>query len=132
MTVRPTAEVVRAYLDALNGADVEAACALVGVDFHNDHTAALAEGVRGREAYRERLPGFLAAFAGLRYDAEAVIVDGDRAAVPYVMTATVTEAGVAHDVRLRGCFVFAVRAGEIVHRLDYWDSNDYLRQVGRA
>ncbi|MEM9034304.1 MAG: nuclear transport factor 2 family protein [Actinomycetota bacterium] len=121
--------VVLAYLDALNHADVDRACALVGPEFHNEHTSGLASSLRGREAYRERLPGFLADFVGLRYRHEAVIVAGERVAVPYTMSATVTVETGPRDIRLRGCFVFQVVDGLIVHRLDYWDGTEYLRQT---
>ena len=102
-------------------------------DFHNEHTSALGTGLRGRDAYRARLPGFLAEFSDLRYEVEDVIVDGDRAAVPYTMTCVwLGDPPAEHPVAIRGVFRFRVEDGLIAHRVDYWDSGDFLRQVGKS
>jgi ketosteroid isomerase-like protein len=128
-----TRSTIERYLAALNAHDADEAAACVAIDFHNEHTAALGTSVRGRDAYRARLPGFLAQFSGLRYDVEDLIVDGDRAAVPYRMTCRfTTDAGVAVPVEIRGIFRFRVVDGEIVHRVDYWDSAEFTRQVAAA
>ena len=127
-----TAAAVERYLAALNGHDPDAIAACVTDDFHNEHTSALGTGLQGREAYRERLRGFLAEFSELRYEPEDLIVDGDRAAVPYTMTCVwLGDAPAAHPVSIRGVFRFRVEDGLIAHRVDYWDSGDFLRQVGR-
>lgn len=94
-------------------------------DFHNEHTSVLGRSVVGREAYRERLHGFLAQFAGLRYEVEDVLVDGDRVAVPYTMRATVA----SRPIAIRGMFRFRVRDGLVAHRVDYWDSAEFTRQL---
>lgn len=130
MSAPSTAEVVAAYLDALSAGDVEAAVSLVAPDFHNEHTSALGNSLRGRDAYRERLPQFLAQFVDLRYELEDLIVDGERAAAPYTMTFRWTaEDGVATPVTIRGIFRFRVVDGLITHRVDYWDGADFQRQV---
>jgi steroid delta-isomerase-like uncharacterized protein len=122
--------VARAYLGALNAGDPDAIAALVTEDFFNEHTSVLGSSVVGRAAYRERLPGFLGAFADLHYEIEDVLVDGDRAAVPYTLTATCAGPdGVTRPVRVRGMFRFRVADGLIAHRVDYWDSGVFLRQV---
>jgi len=123
--VTPTRDVVVAYVDAINAGDVDTAAGLVADDFHNEHTSALGTSLRGRDAYRERLPRFLAEFAGLRYELEDVIVDGERAAVPYTMTCTWR----GHPVCIRGMFRFRVVDGRIAHRVDYWDSAEFERQT---
>ena len=81
-----TAEAVTRYLDALNAGDPDRVAACVTDDFHNEHTSSLGRGLRGRAAYRERLPSFLAEFSDLRYEVEDTIVEDDRAAVAYTMT----------------------------------------------
>jgi steroid delta-isomerase-like uncharacterized protein len=124
-----TKEAVTAYLDALNAHDADHIAACVTDDFFNEHTSAAGVSVRGRDAYRERLDGFLAQFTDLRYDVEALLVDGDGAAVPYTMRCTWRDdAGVGHPVELRGMFRFVVRCGLIAHRVDYWDA-DFTRQT---
>lgn len=121
----PTRDVVARYLDALNAHDAPAAVACVADDFFNEHTSAIGTSVRGRDAYAARLPQFLAQFDGLHYDAEDWIVDGDRVAVPYTMSCTVD----GRPIRIRGMFRFRVDDGAIVHRVDYWDSNEFERQM---
>src|SRR5690606_21651047 len=68
VTSPATADVVTAYLQALSAGNVDAAVSLVADDFHNEHTSSLGNSLHGREAYRERLPRFLAEFTQLRYE----------------------------------------------------------------
>jgi steroid delta-isomerase-like uncharacterized protein len=125
-----TAETVRRYLDALNAGDAEAAVAAVSDDFVNEHTSARGTSVRGRASYRDRLVQFLAQFRELHYEPEEWIVDGDRAAIPYRMTCRWVDAGGGeHPVSLRGMFRFRVRDGLVAHRIDYWDGEDFRRQI---
>lgn len=116
------------YIDALNGGDAERIAACVTEDFVNEHTSAVGHSLRGRAAYRERLPQFLGEMAGLHYEVEDLVVDGDRCALAYTMTA----AWCGHPFSIRGMFRMRVRDGLIAHRVDYWDSLDFLRQTGRA
>jgi len=105
-----------------------AAC--VTEDFVNEHTSARGRSLTGRAAYRERLPGFLAAFAGLHYEVEELLVDGGRAAVAYRLTATVSaDDGRRVPIAVRGVFRFGVRDGAVAHRVDYWDGEDVARQL---
>jgi steroid delta-isomerase-like uncharacterized protein len=123
--------VVARYLAALNRHDANAAADCVTVDFFNEHTSAIGTSVRGRNAYRERLPQFLDRFHDLRYEVEDVIGDGDRVAVPYTMTCSVQDdqSGEECPVRIRGMFRFRVEGGLIAHRVDYWDGHEFERQV---
>src|SRR3954452_14620813 len=50
-----TRAAVERYLDALNAGDVDRVADCVTEDFHNEHTSTLGHGLRGRDAYRERL-----------------------------------------------------------------------------
>lgn len=128
-----TGSAVRAYLDALGSGDPDAVAACVTEDFVNEHTSARGRSVTGRTAYRERLPGFLSTFAGLRYEVEELLVDGDRAAVAYRMTARLQRDDaqpVAIDVR--GVFRLGVREGLVAHRVDYWDGEVVAAQIAAA
>jgi steroid delta-isomerase-like uncharacterized protein len=116
----------------LNRHDADAAAECVAVDFVNEHTSALGTSLRGRSAYRERLPQFFARFDDLHYEVEDFIIDTDRVAVPYAMTCTVRDGGVAHPVRLRGMFRFRIEDGLIAHRVDYWDGTEFERQIDPA
>jgi steroid delta-isomerase-like uncharacterized protein len=129
----PTRRAVLAYLAALNARDPDAVAACVSDDFVNEHASSLGRGVAGRGAYRERLFAFFAEFADIHYEPEEVIADGHAAAVPYRMTATwLGDPDVRHPINLRGVFRFRTAAGMITQRTDYWDSADFLRQVGRT
>ena len=122
-----------AYLAALNAGDADAVAATVTEDFVNEHASSLGRGLKGRVAYRARLPSFLADFEGLHYEPEAVIVEGQLAALPYRMTATWLGDRLApHPVSIRGVFRLRIRDGLVAERTDYWDSADFLRQTGHT
>ena len=124
-----TREVVLGYIDALNGGDPDDIAGRVTDDFFNEHTSSLGHSLRGRIGYRQRLPSFLERFAGLHYDVEDVIVDGDRAAVAYRLSGAVADGAGRRPFAVRGVFRFRVEGGSIAHRVDYWDSADFERQV---
>jgi predicted ester cyclase len=127
-----TRAAVEAYLDALNAGDADRIASRVTDDFENEHTSTLGHGLHGRAAYRERLPSFLEQFSGLHYSVEDLIVDGDRAAVAYRMTCRWQGDGGDRPVSIRGMFRFRVADGLIAHRVDYWDSADFQRQVATS
>ncbi|ONH31081.1 hypothetical protein BL253_10940 [Pseudofrankia asymbiotica] len=105
----------------MNAGDPDAIAACVTADFRNEHASAHGGGCVGRAAYRERLPGFLAAFPGLRYSPDpdqAPVAAGGRVAMPYLMTAALP----AGPLRLRGLWLLTLRDGRVAARLDYWDS----------
>jgi ketosteroid isomerase-like protein len=123
-----TAAVARRYVESFASGDPDAVAANVTDDFVNEHTAALGSGCVGRDEYRTRLPGFLATFAGLRYDVEDVIADGDRASVAYTMHASHD----GHPITIRGVMRIDVRDGKVARRVDYWDALTFLKQTGQA
>ena len=114
------------YLAALSRADVDAVVDLVTDDFVNEHTSEIGSGLRGRAAYRERLPGFLAQFAALHYEVVDAITEGDRVAVRYRMTANFE----GHPLDIPGVMLFRVADGKVAARTDVWDSLTFLRQTG--
>jgi steroid delta-isomerase-like uncharacterized protein len=126
--LKDTRAAVEAYLAALNAHDADAVAACVAEDFVNEHTSSMGQTRRGRAEYRAALPGFLDNFQDLRYVPERVLVDGEWAAVPYVITFRMRSAG-DRPVRNRGVFVFTVIDGLITHRTDYWDSGEVQRQL---
>lgn len=132
-TAARTRAAVLAYLDALNTGDPDRIAAAVTEDFDNEHTSARGARVRGRAAYRQRLPGFLTTLAGLHYALEDVLVDGDRAAVAYRMTGQMqVDADRRVPITVRGMFRFRVRDGLIAHRVDYWDGEQVAAQLAAA
>lgn len=127
------AATVSAYLAALNRADVDQAASYLSESFVNEHTSTLGSTVVGRDAYRTRLQAFLAEFPGLHYEVEQSIVEGANVAVAYRLSAAwrnpQAPASAARAFLIRGMFRFRVESGLIVHRVDYWDSADFQRQV---
>ncbi|MCW2919553.1 MAG: hypothetical protein JWN52_7621 [Actinomycetia bacterium] len=120
-----TLEAVERYVAALNTGDADRIAACVSPDFHNEHTSAAGRSLRGRDAYRTALDGFLSEFEDLRYEVEDLIVEGDRAAVAYRMTFRLR----GTPVLIRGMFRIRVEAGLLAHRVDYWDGADFARQT---
>lgn len=118
--------VARSYLAAFDRRDPEAIAAHVSDDFVNEHTAALGSGCVGREAYLERLPGFLADMVDLHYAIDDLVVQDRTAAAFYTMTATWQG---DTPIEVRGVQRLVVHDGRITHRTDYWDSAVFLRQA---
>jgi ketosteroid isomerase-like protein len=118
-----TEDVVRAYLSSFDGGDP---AAHVTEDFVNEHTAALGSGCVGRDEYRRRLPAFLAEFEGLHYEVEHVVVEGERAAAAYRMTASYG----GKPIDIRGVMWFRVDGEQVAHRVDYWDALTFQQQAG--
>ena len=117
-----------AYVASFASGDPDRIASHVTDDFWNEHTSALGRSGRGRVEYRRRLPAFLAEFAGLRYEVEDVVAEGDRVVVAYTMRARWQ----GHDVAIRGVFRLRVEDGLVAHRADYWDGLDFQRQTGQT
>jgi ketosteroid isomerase-like protein len=124
-----TRAAVLGYVEALNAGDPDAIAARVTEDFDNEHTSARGRRVVGRAAYRAALPGFLGAFTGLRYETEELIVERDRAALGYRMTARMRVDDREVPITVRGMFRFRVRDGLVAHRVDYWDGEQVTAQL---
>ena len=120
--------VATSYLASFASGDPEAVAAHVSDGFSNVHTSALGLPSQGRAEYRSRLADFLATFAGLTYEAEEIIVEGDRVAAAYVMRARAD----GKPFEIRGVMRLTVRDGLIERRVDYFDSLSFLRQTGQA
>jgi len=124
----PARDIALTYLASFAGGDPDAIAAHVTDGFVNEHAAALGSGSVGRDEYRRRLPAFLGDFAGLRYEPEDVVVEGDRVVVTYRMTA----AHAGGPIDLRGAMWLRVDGDRIAHRVDYWDALTFLRQARLA
>jgi steroid delta-isomerase-like uncharacterized protein len=133
VTVNPPAAdpaaVCVAYLAAFATGDPELVLAHVADGFVNEHTSALGEGCVGIAEYRRRLPLFMASMPELRYEIEDVVSTRNRVMVAYTLRARIDDT----DVSVRGVMRFLVDAdGLIAQRTDYWDSQVFLRQIGRS
>ncbi len=127
--------VALSYLDALGRDDPDAVAAHVAEDFRNEHQSAIGSGCTGRDAYRGRLPGFMASFPNRQYTVvETVAPSADSAdgsggeqavAVLYRLGADVD----GHRIDIPGVMWFGVRDGLITRRIDTWDSLTFFRQT---
>jgi ketosteroid isomerase-like protein len=126
MAPAATRAAVDRYVAALNGHDADTIAAAVTDDFVNEHTSAQGVSRLGRAAYRDALDGFLARFRDLHYEVEDTLVEGNRAAVAYRLTAMVD----GRPLSIRGVFRLWVRDGQVAHRVDYWDGAEAARQIG--
>jgi limonene-1,2-epoxide hydrolase len=126
MGVLTPVEVVRSYLVSFASADPDRIAAHVADDFVNEHTSALGSGCVGRDAYLSRLPGFLTSMAGLVYDIESIVADGNEVMAAYTMRARFQG---DKPIVVRGVQRFTVAEGFIAHRTDYWDSLVFLLQI---
>ena len=120
--------VAASYLASFASGDPETVAAHVSDGFSNVHTSALGLPSQGRAEYRARLADFLEAFAGLTYEAEEILVEGDRVAAAYVMRARAD----GKPFEIRGVMRLTVRDGLIERRTDYFDSLSFLQQTGQA
>lgn len=120
---------VAAHLAALNAGDADRIAASVTEDFFNEHLAVTGQSLRSREAYRARLPRFLADYRQIRYEVEDMLIDGDRAAVAYRMSFLWHGADPPRPVETRGLFRFRIEGGRVAHRTDYRDSLDARNQM---
>ena len=119
-------EVAEGYLGAFARGDPDEIASWVTEDFVNEHTAAIGGGCVGRVEYRQRLPGFLSAFAGVAYEVEDLVVDGTRVAAAYTLRARWED---AEPVEVRGIQRLTIRDDLIARRVDYWDSLAFILQV---
>ncbi len=124
------ADVAASYLSAFDTRDPARIAAHVSQDFSNRHTSVLGgAGCDGRDAYLERLPGFISGMVDLHYEVERLVVDGPDVAAFYTMTGRWQ--GEA-SFTLRGVQHLRVEQGLITSRTDYWDSAGFLAQVDAA
>ncbi len=140
-------EVALSYLTALGADDPDAVAAHVSGDFRNEHQSELGSGCDGRDAYRERLPGFMAMFPNRQYtvietapvastfnagdsgdagDSDALNDAGEHVvAVRYRFGADVS----GYRIDIPGVMWFGVRDQLVTRRVDTWDSLTFFRQT---
>jgi predicted ester cyclase len=128
-----TGAVVTALYEAYNSHDAEAAGALYAPDGRHAEVAT-GQARTGGTAIAEGLAGLLAAFPDARWEEQARIVDGDRAAVTYILTGTLQQKfgpfePAGQRLELRGAHVLEVGPDGIRVCEDYWDASSFGRQM---
>jgi ketosteroid isomerase-like protein len=119
-------EIAEAYLNAFSTGEPDSVASFVTDDFRNIQVGLLGTGCTGRDNYRERLSGFLAAFRNLRYDVQDLIAEGDKVAASYTMM--FNDGG--RKFEIEGVMIMTIRDDRIAVRKDYWDGLSHLKQTG--
>ena len=112
-----TRETIDRFNEAFNRHDVDAVMALMTDDCVFESTNP-PDGVRaeGQEAVRACWEDFFRASPSARFDAEEMIVAGDRCTVRWRYDWTNADGSAAH---IRGVDVFRVRGGKVAEKLAY-------------
>ena len=118
-------EFIESYLDSFASGDPKSIAAHVTEGFVNEHFGYLGAGCVTREAYTERLKGFLSTFKDLSYQPQSIVVNGTTGAARYIMRFEHD----GHRITINGMMWFELSDGLISRRIDCWDSLSYLNQI---
>jgi steroid delta-isomerase-like uncharacterized protein len=126
-------QLITDLMNAWNAHDAQAVALLHAVDFVGvdvSHSRSL----HGRDAFQASVIRMLAAFPDLHFSSD-VLVDKQRAAVVWVLTAThqgrmfgIPPTG--RSFAVRGVSTLTIEQGLITHGLYIWDVAGFLRAVG--
>jgi predicted ester cyclase len=129
-----TDELVRRFVDAINGADDQALTELLHEDFV-DRTPNPLQGT-SREAFVDKIGQLRAAFSNLQLRVEQIVTEGDR--VTFLWTLTGTNDGPFADqdptginVEFAGMNLERVSAGTIIEHWSIHDALSLFHQLGR-
>ena len=114
------------FLNSFSTGDPIHVASHVTDDFENNQMGVLAEKIKGKDVYIERLGSFLKKFRELRYSASNIIAEADKVAIAYDMSCLVD----GHNISMQGVMMISISNGLIRERCDYWDGLSYLRQTG--
>lgn len=112
-----TLDIVNRFNDAINRHDADAVAALLADDTVFENTSPQPDGTRieGKAAVAAFWVKWFAANPDARFDAEDVIVSGDRCTVRWIYRKTRD----GKPWHLRGIDVFTVRNGKVAAKLSY-------------
>ncbi len=122
-------EIVRAFIDAFNQGDLEAAFKHMDSDFELDasRTIGLAGGVLKLDQMRPALDEFLGLWEAVRFELDKFVEVGDQVAISL---ANYHRGRDGIEVKARPCFVWTMRNGRIVHGCFYQEWQEALEAVG--
>ena len=120
---------LRGSYEALNRGDIPGTVEFLAADAEWHESEALPDaGVyRGRDAVRQFLEDFLESWERFHQEVEEVVVEGDRAALMILLTASGRGSGATVDARY--AHVWTVRDGKGVRVDAYYDRDAALRAI---
>jgi steroid delta-isomerase-like uncharacterized protein len=127
-------ELLRKWIDAFNGHDIDALVGFYHPEAVNSQVAA-GDPARGIEKIRSDFEEFFRGFPDSFANAENIMADGDWAAWEWEGGGTFLGdfAGMkpnGRSYRLRGCGFFRFENGRIILQRGYWDRLTWFSQLG--
>jgi ketosteroid isomerase-like protein len=132
VTAAGTEAVVRAYVDACNGSDLEAVLAMLDPDVELHESTALPGAVSavGFDAVRHYLDRFYTHWSSFRWEPLELEIHGDQAAMRARLRLTGRESGI--EVDREWWYVFAVRDGKLMTQHGFDDREAALATLSPA
>ena len=129
-----TAELVQNLVDAWNAHDANQVAALYAPDYEEEDIA-VADRHRSPIAARATFILYLRAFPDLRLEAEEIVIQGNSAALSWVLTGThrgslMNIPATGRSVRVRGVSLMTMAEGRIKRTSRVWDLAGMLRTFG--
>jgi len=126
-------EVIDAFYAAYNAHDAEAAAALYAEGGRHIEGAS-GKARAGHEALAAGLRGFFGMLEGLRFSEVKRLYCGPHVLVDYLMQGVMTRdlgpmKARGQVIALPGVHHFRIESGLIAETVDYWDFNEFQRQV---
>ena len=122
-------QLVRAAMDAINTADVDAVLEMAGPGFEYDVSRAVGpfSGVYSLDELPRVWKEFFGAWESSRYEADEFIETGDHVVTPFTNHLRGRD-GI--EVQARAAFVWSIRDGAIAHLCLYQERPEALEAVG--
>jgi steroid delta-isomerase-like uncharacterized protein len=135
MSADDTRTLARRYVEFFNSDALEAVRDVVAVDYVLHGAAGAALDVRGVDGFKRRVAGLRAAFPDYRATVDAVIVEGDTAAVRYSAQGThegpfrsLTPTG--KQIAYSGMFFLRIAGNRVAEEWLCWDALGVMQQLG--
>ncbi len=124
----------RAAFEALNAHDADRYAKCLHEDFIFE-SAGVSQPLVGREASRQYMKHWLAAFPDVNYELVEVITKDNYVVTRFHCTGTHKGTFMGHTathrhIDLRGCLISLIQDGKRAHSWIYWDTATLMRQLG--
>jgi steroid delta-isomerase-like uncharacterized protein len=130
----PNAQLIQDLLDGWNQHDASKVAALYTPDYEEEDIAAAGKR-RSPIAARATMILYLRAFPDLRLEAEDIIIQGNCAAMSWILTGThkgtlMNIPATGRSVRVRGVSLMTIEGGKLKRTCRVWDLAGLLRAFG--